>query len=121
MEKGYGYKENAGTHKEFTDMMAKKTVVSRACRQIVQQYGDSVVVESVEHDDDFSDVDVVAEDVKYDIEQYANAQEFPIEPEPEQPQTAIEQKEPTKTMADVTAGQKQKEPASAVDKSWMEG
>ncbi len=25
--KGYGYKENAGTHKEFTDMMAKKTVV----------------------------------------------------------------------------------------------
>ena len=65
--------------------------------------------------------DVVAEDVKYDIEQYANAQEFPIEPEPEQPQTAIEQKEPTKTMADVTAGQKQKEPASAVDKSWMEG
>nr|WP_304052520.1 hypothetical protein [Enterocloster clostridioformis] len=75
----------------------------------------------MEHDDDFSDVDVVAEDVKYDIEQFANAQEFPVESEPEQPQAAIEQKEPPKTKADVTAGQKKNEPAHEVDKSWMEG
>jgi len=119
--KGYGYKENAGTHKEFADMMAKKTVISRACRQIVQQYGDATVVESVEHDDDFVDVDIIAEDVKYDIEQNANAQEFPVEPEQEQSQAAIEQKKPLKTMADMTAGQKQKEPDPMVDKSWMEG
>lgn len=117
--KGFGYKENSGTHKEFTDMMAKKTVTSRACRQIVQQYGDSLVIESVERDDDFADVDIVAEDVAYDIEQNANAQEFPIVPEREY-QQSIEQTEPPKTMADVTAGQKQREPAPAADKSWME-
>lgn len=79
------------------------------------------MVESVEHDDDFVDVDIIAEDVKYDIEQNANAQEFPVEPEQEQSQAAIEQKKPLKTMADMTAGQKQKEPDPMVDKSWMEG
>ena len=56
--------------------------------------------------------------VQEEITYNANAQEFPMEPE--QP-SSIGQKEPPKTMADVTAGQKQKEPASAVDKSWMEG
>lgn len=81
--KGYGYKENAGTHKEFTDMMAKKTVVSRACRQIVQQYGDAVVVESVEHDDDFNNVDVDEANVVYDIERNANSEMFQEAPEPD--------------------------------------
>ena len=63
----------------------------------------------------------MAHQVQREIEQNANAQEFPVEPEPEQPQTAIEQKEPPKIMADVTAGQKKKEPAPTVDKSWMKG
>lgn len=80
--KGYGYKENSGTHKEFTDMMAKKTVTSRACRQIVQQYGDSLVVESIERDDDFVYVDVVAENAAHDVAQYANSEEFEEAPEP---------------------------------------
>ena len=56
-KKGFGYKENSGTHKEFTDMMAKKTVTSRACRQIVQQYGDSAAVASIEKDDNLENVD----------------------------------------------------------------
>lgn len=81
--KGYGYKENSGTHKEFTDMMAKKTVTSRACRQIVQQYGDSLVVESIERDDNFTDVDVVAENAAHDVAQYANSENFEEAPEPE--------------------------------------
>ena len=76
-KKGYGYKEGSGTHKEFTDMMAKKTVTSRACKQIVQQYGDVFAVEGMEKAEELADVDTVAEDVAYDIEQNANTVEFP--------------------------------------------
>ena len=76
-KKGYGYKEGSGTHKEFTDMMAKKTVTSRACKQIVQQYGDVFAVEGMEKAEELADVDTVAEDVAYDIEQNANTVDFP--------------------------------------------
>ena len=76
-KKGYGYKENSGTHKEFTDMMAKKTVTSRACKQIVQQYGDVFAVDGMEKSDELAEVDTVAEDVAYDIEQNANTGDFP--------------------------------------------
>ena len=76
-KKGYGYKEGSGTHKEFTDMMAKKTVTSRACKQIVQQYGDVFAVEGMEKAEELEDVDTVAEDVAYDIEQNANTVDFP--------------------------------------------
>lgn len=76
-KKGYGYKENSGTHKEFTDMMAKKTVTSRACKQIVQQYGDVFAVDSFEKAEELENVDVVAADVAYDIRQNANSQDFP--------------------------------------------
>ena len=75
-KKGYGYKEGSGTHKEFTDMMAKKTVTSRACKQIVQQYGDVFAVEGMEKAEELADVDTVAEDVAYGIEQNANTVEF---------------------------------------------
>lgn len=80
--KGFGYKENSGTHKDFTDMMAKKTVTARACRQIVQQYGDDIVVDSVEKDDEFENVEVVAENVAYDIKQNANSVDFDEAPDP---------------------------------------
>ena len=75
-KKGFGYKEGSGTHKEFTDMMAKKTVTSRACKQIVQQYGDIFVTSGMESAEKLEDVDVIVEDVKYDIEQNANTEEF---------------------------------------------
>ena len=55
-------------------MMAKKTVTARACRQIVQQYGDAIVVDSVEKDDEFENVDVVAEN--------ANSVDFDEAPDP---------------------------------------
>lgn len=70
-------------------------------------------------EENYVTIEDMAQQVKREIEQNANAQEFPVEPE--QPQAAIEQKELPKTMADVTAGQKKKEPEHAVDKSWMEG
>lgn len=75
-KKGFGYKENSGTHKEFTDMMAKKTVTSRACKQIVQQYGDVFTVDSFEKAEQLENVDVVAENVSYDIQQNANSEDF---------------------------------------------
>lgn len=75
-KKGYGYKENSGTHKEFTDMMAKKTVTSRACKQIVQQYGDVFAVDSYEKTEELRNVDIVAADVSYDIRQNANSEDF---------------------------------------------
>ena len=88
-KKGYGYKENSGTHAEFTDMMAKKTVISRACKQIVQQYGDVFAIEAADKAEDIDSVDVVAEDVAHDVQSYANAQEFPM---PEESET-IDQEE----------------------------
>ena len=75
-KKGYGYKENSGTHKEFTDMMAKKTVTSRACKQIVQQYGDVFAVTSSERADELENIDVVSEDVAYEIKHNANTVDF---------------------------------------------
>lgn len=75
-KKGYGYKENSGTHKEFTDMMAKKTVTSRACKQIVQQYGDAFAVSSCERVEELENVDAVLEDAHYEIQQNANIVDF---------------------------------------------
>lgn len=75
-KKGFGYKEGSGTHKEFTDMMAKKTVTSRACKQIVQQYGDVFVTSGMENAEKLENVDVVVEDVKYEIDKNANTEEF---------------------------------------------
>lgn len=75
-KKGYGYKENGGVHGDFTDMMAKKTVTSRACKQIVQQYGDVYAVEAYEKAEETENVDIVVEDVKYDIETKANTEVF---------------------------------------------
>lgn len=82
-KKGYGYKEGSGTHAEFTDMMAKKTVTSRACKQIVQQYGDVFAIEVADKAEDIDSVDVVAEDVAHEVQSYANAQEFPMPEDPE--------------------------------------
>ncbi len=75
-KKGYGYKEGSGTHAEFTDMMAKKTVTSRACKQIVQQYGDVFAVDAFEHVESHAEDDRIAEDVAYEIEQNANTVDF---------------------------------------------
>lgn len=78
-KKGYGYKENSGTHKEFTDMMAKKTVTSRACKQIVQQYGDVFAVESYENAEKTETLDIVSANVANEIKQNANSEEFEVE------------------------------------------
>ena len=112
-KKGFGYKENSGTHKEFTDMMAKKTVTSRACRQIVQQYGDSTVVDSIEKDDNRENVDIIAEDVAYEIDQNANSEEFQVNDDIEEVDAGDAEK------GDETAPTEDAEKKTATDESWM--
>ena len=102
-KKSYGYKENSGTHKEFTDMMAKKTVTSRACKQIVQQYGDVFAVESYEKAEELESVDTIAEDAAHDIQQNANSEDFIVD-ELEVAETVKEPKmaDQSETMKEVT-------------------
>lgn len=112
-KKGFGYKENSGTHKEFTDMMAKKTVTSRACRQIVQQYGDSAVVASIEKDDNRENVDIIAEDVAYEINQNANSEEFQVDDDVEDVNAGDAEKD------EVSAPVEDTEKKISNDESWM--
>ncbi len=112
-KKGFGYKENSGTHKEFTDMMAKKTVTSRACRQIVQQYGDSAVVASIEKDDNRENVDIIAEDVAYEINQNANSEEFQVDDDVEDVNAGDAEKD------EVSAPVEDTEKKTSNDESWM--
>ena len=112
-KKGFGYKENSGTHKEFTDMMAKKTVTSRACRQIVQQYGDSAVVASIEKDDNRENVDIIAEDVAYEINQNANSEEFQVDDDVEDVNAGDAEKDKVSAPAEDT------EKKTSNDESWM--
>lgn len=112
-KKGFGYKENSGTHKEFTDMMAKKTVTSRACRQIVQQYGDSAVVASIEKDDNCENVDIIAEDVAYEIDQNANTEEFQVDDDVEEVNAGAAEKDEGSAPVEDT------EKKTSNDESWM--
>nr|DAG36539.1 MAG TPA: RecT protein [Caudoviricetes sp.] len=112
-KKGFGYKENSGTHKDFTDMMAKKTVTSRACRQIVQQYGDSTVVDSIEKDDNRENVDIIAEDVAYEINQNANSEEFQVDDDVENVNAGDAEKD------EVSSPSEDTEKKASNDESWM--
>ena len=91
---GFGYKENGnGTHQKFTDQMAKKTVVNRALKQIINTHGDVFVQEADNDTETVSKDDAFAADVAYDIEQNANTEEFipesmAIEEQPKQPTVA---------------------------------
>ena len=91
---GFGYKENGnGTHQKFTDQMAKKTVINRALKQIINTHGDVFVQEADNDTETVSRDDAFAADVAYEIEQNANKEEFipepmAIEEQPKQPTVA---------------------------------
>ena len=107
---GFGYKENGnGTHQKFTDQMAKKTVVNRALKQIINTHGDVFVQEADNDTETVSKDDAFAADVAYDIEQNANTEEFIPEPMP------IEEQPKQPTVADVVQTV-EKEPAPATGK-----
>ena len=110
-QQGYGYKEGAGTHSKFADQMAKKTVINRALKQIINTHGDVFVQEADERTEDINPADKIAADVAYEIAENSNKEEFIINEPP-----VIEEKPATKTVADVTAGAKEKEPVKAEKK-----
>lgn len=110
-QQGYGYKEGSGTHSKFADQMAKKTVINRALKQIINTHGDVFVQEADERTEDVDRMEQVEADVAYEIEANANKEEFVVE----EPQ-AIEEKPAPKTVADVTAGAKEKELVKAEKK-----
>ena len=107
---GFGYKENGnGTHQKFTDQMAKKTVINRALKQIINTHGDAFVQEADDDTETVSRDDAFAADVAYEIEQNANKEEFIPEP------MAIEEQPKQPTVAEVVKPA-EKEPVSAAVK-----
>ena len=110
-QQGYGYKEGSGTHSKFADQMAKKTVINRALKGIINTHGDAFVQEADEHTEDINPADKIAVDVAYEIAENSNKEEFIINEPP-----AIEEKPEPKTVADVTAGAKEKELVKAEKK-----
>ena len=82
-----GLKEDASsTHMKFKDQMAKKTVINRLCKLIGNTSTDGNISEISDRLDEVADVDMVAEDVAYDIENNANQVDFEdvVEPHDEQ-------------------------------------
>ena len=82
-----GLKEDASsTHMKFKDQMAKKTVINRLCKLIGNTSTDGNISEISDRLDEVADVDMVAEDVAYDIENNANQIDFEevVEPQDEQ-------------------------------------
>lgn len=72
-----GLKEDASsTHTKFKDQMAKKTVINRLCKLIGNTSTDGNIAEISDRLDEMESVDMIAEDVNYDIEQNANTVEF---------------------------------------------
>ena len=82
-----GLKEDASsTHMKFKDQMAKKTVINRLCKLIGNTSTDGNISEISDRLDEVAEVDMVAEDVAYEIENNANQIEFSevVEPQSEQ-------------------------------------
>lgn len=72
-----GLKEDASsTHTKFRDQMAKKTVINRLCKIIGNTSTDGNISEISDRLDEIENVDVVSEDVAYEIEQNANTVDF---------------------------------------------
>lgn len=80
-----GLKEDASsTHTKFRDQMAKKTVINRLCKMIGNTSTDGNISEISDRLDEVADVDMVAEDVAYEIESNANAVDFEEVSEPQE-------------------------------------
>ena len=72
-----GLKEDASsTHMKFKDQMAKKTVINRLCKLIGNTSTDGNISEISDRLDEVAEVDMVAEDVAYEIESNANQVDF---------------------------------------------
>lgn len=63
-------------HNEFADQMAKKTVINRACKNFINSSDDAYLMETFDRTTNNEGVDVVAENVAYDIAENANSVDF---------------------------------------------
>ena len=82
-----GLKEDASsTHMKFKDQMAKKTVINRLCKLIGNTSTDGNISEISDRLDEVAEVDMVEEDVAYEIENNANQVDFEdvVDPQDEQ-------------------------------------
>ena len=80
-----GLKEDANsTHMKFKDQMAKKTVINRLCKLIGNTSTDGNISEISDRLDEVAEVDMVAEDVAYEIENNANQVDFDEVVEPQE-------------------------------------
>lgn len=106
--KGYGYKDGAGVHGDFTDQMAKKTVISRACKNIINSSDDANLQEAFENTSDNEDINPVEEDLKYTLETEANSEDFEIPTETVEGDVVGEAKQPEveKVQGEVVEGKK---------------
>ena len=83
-----GLKEDASsTHMKFKDQMAKKTVINRLCKLIGNTSTDGNISEISDRLDEVAEVDMVAEDVAYEIENNANQVDFEEVAEPQNEQS----------------------------------
>lgn len=76
--KGYGYKDGQGVHGDFADQMAKKTVINRACKNIINSSDDANLQEAFDNTSDNEELNPVAEDMHHIIDTQANSEEFVV-------------------------------------------
>lgn len=99
-KQGFGYKEGGnGTHQKFTDQMAMKTVKNRALKYIIRTYGTQAVSDAYDNFEETETDDRVAMDVKHDIAQYSNSEDFVVDEDEifetvEEPKVIEEEKAP---------------------------
>ena len=121
--KGYGYTEGKGVHTEFTDQMCKKTVINRACKNIINSSDDGYLTEVFENTAD-EETDIVSEAVQQDIQDNANTEEF-VEPEKVKDVIETPKQEPPKQEPKQEKHKQQKQekpPVQAPDlPDWMQG
>lgn len=70
-----------GVHQKFPDQMAKKTVLNRLLKSIVNTHGDSYVVAAMSDTETIDSVDIIEAEVSQDIAERANAIPFEYEDE----------------------------------------
>lgn len=82
---GYA-KGNSGAHKNFTDEMAKKTVINRACKNFVCTSDDSdLLIDSINRTNEYEQEDIIETtkaEVKEEIKEEANKEFVDVETHP---------------------------------------
>lgn len=74
------YRENGnGVHQKFPDQMAKKTVMNRLLKGIVNTHGDSYIIAAMSDSETVDSVDVIDAEVTQEIAENANAIPFEFE------------------------------------------